>query len=144
MNIPFTGGCLCGAVRYECKAEPIVMGNCHCRDCQRASGTAFVGGILVSRDAVTIVGAVKYYNVKGDSGSIIGRGFCPICGSWLFSQPPVRELMGITAGCLDDPSGFQPSMDIYTASAQPWVYMNPDLPKYAKMPPSSSAVAATE
>jgi hypothetical protein len=71
-----------------------------------------------------------------------GKCNCSICGSWLFSQPPVREFMGFTAGCLDDPSGFQPSMDFYTASAQPWDYMNPDLPKYAKMPPSDSAVAA--
>jgi hypothetical protein len=63
------------------------------------------------------------------------RGFCPICGSRLFSKPPVPELMGITAGSLDDPSWFQPMIDFYTATAQPWDYMNPDLPKFAKLPP---------
>lgn len=135
MKTPFTGSCLCGAIRYECSAEPIIMGNCHCRDCQQVTGTAFAAAILVPRNAVTITGEVKYYDVIGDSGSLVGRGFCPNCGSRLFSRPPIPELMGITAGSLDDPREFQPIMDIYTDSAQPWDYMNPDLPKFAKMPP---------
>ncbi|NJK52383.1 MAG: GFA family protein [Leptolyngbyaceae cyanobacterium SU_3_3] len=142
MKTPFTGGCLCGAIRYECSAEPVVMGNCHCRDCQRATGTAFAAGMLVPRNAVTIRGDVKYYDVVGDSGGIVSRGFCPICGSRLFSKPPIPELIGIMAGSLDDPSGFQPGMDLYTASAQLWDYMNPDLPKYAKFPLPNNAVAA--
>ncbi|WP_414583782.1 GFA family protein [Scytonema sp. PCC 10023] len=134
MTIKFTGGCLCGSVRYECSAEPIAMGNCHCRDCQRATGTAYASGLLVPQSAVTITGDVKYYDVIGDSGSIVGRGFCPNCGSRLFSKPPIPELMGILAGSLDDPSWFRPTMDFYTASAQPWDHMNPDLPKFDKMP----------
>lgn len=135
MELPFTGGCMCGAVRYECSAEPIIMGNCHCRDCQRATGTAFAAGMLVPSDAVTITGEVKYYDVTGDSGGIVSRGFCPNCGSRLFSKPPIPKMMGIQAGSLDDPSWFQPSMDFYTASAQPWDYLNPDLSKFAKLPP---------
>jgi hypothetical protein len=141
MKLPFTGGCMCGEIRYECSAEPIMMGNCHCRDCQRATGTAFAAAILVLRDAVTITGEVKYYDVTGDSGRIVSRGFCPNCGSRLFSKPPIPELMGIMAGSLDDPSWFQPRMDIYTASAQPWDCMNPDLPKFAKFPPPQSNTA---
>ncbi len=136
MKVPFTGGCLCGNVRYECSAAPIVMGNCHCRDCQRATGTAFAAAILVPRDAVTITGEAKYYEVTGDSGNRVGRGFCPTCGSRLFSKPPIPELMGIMAGSLDEPGEFQPSMDCYTASAQPWDCMNPELPKFAQFPSS--------
>ena len=134
MEPKLTGGCLCGSVRYESSAEAIAMGNCHCRDCQRATGSAYASGLLVPQSAVTITGDVKYYEVTGDSGSIVCRGFCPNCGSRLFSKPPNPELMGIMAGSLDDPSYFQPTMDIYTDSAQPWVCMNPDLPKFAKMP----------
>ena len=134
MEPKFTGGCLCGSVRYQCSAEPIAMGNCHCRDCQRVTGSGYASGILVPRSAVTITGNVKYYEVSADSGSTVGRGFCPNCGSRLFSKPPNPELMGIMAGSLDDPSYFQPTMDIYTDSAQPWDYMNPDLPKFGKMP----------
>lgn len=135
MKTPFTGGCLCGAIRYECSAEPIMMVNCHCRDCQQVTGSAFAAAILVPGKAVKIIGDVKYYNVTGDSGSIVGRGFCPNCGSRLFSKPPIREFMGIMAGSFDDPSEFQPGMDIYTASAQPWDYMNPELPKFDRLPP---------
>jgi hypothetical protein len=138
MKVPFTRGCLCGNVCYECAADPIVVGNCHCRDCQRATGTAFSAGMLVPRNAVTISGNVKYYDVVGDSGGTDSRGFCPICGARLFSKPPIAELMGIMAGSLDDPSWFQPIMDGYTASAQPWDYMNPDLPKFAKMPSANN------
>ncbi len=130
----FNGGCLCGSVRYECSAEPIAMGNCHCRDCQRVTGSGYASGILVPQSAVTITGNVKYYEVTTDSESTVGRGFCPNCGSRLFSKPPNPELMGIMAGSFDDPSYFQPTMDIYTHSAQPWDYMNPDLPKFGKMP----------
>jgi hypothetical protein len=136
MKVPFTGGCLCGNIRYECSAEPLYMGNCHCRDCQRATGSAFAAAMLVPRNAVTIVGEVKYHEVTGDSGSPVGRGFCPNCGSRLFSKPPMPEFFGIMAGSLDDPSGFQPQVDCYTASAQPWDYMNPDLPKFSKFPSS--------
>lgn len=138
MKIPFTGGCMCGNIRYECSAEPIVMVNCHCRDCQRATGGAFASGLLVSRQAVNVTGEVKYYDVTGDSGSTVGRGFCPNCGSRLFSRPPIPELMGIMAGSLDDPSWFQPAIDCYTKSAQPWDYMNPALLKFPTMPSPES------
>jgi hypothetical protein len=127
VKIPFTGGCMCGAIRYECSAEPIFMGNCHCRDCQQATGTAYAAAILVPRDAVSIAGDVKYYDVKGGSGNIISRGFCPNCGS---------RYLGIMAGSIDDPAGFSPTFDFHVASAQPWDYMNPELPKFAKSPSS--------
>lgn len=136
MATPFTGGCMCGAVRYECSAEPVMTGNCHCRDCQRATGGAYVSVIFVPRNAVKITGEVQYYDVKGDSGHIMSRGFCPTCGSRLFGKPAVvPDLMGIMAGSLDDPSSHRPAMDIYTASAQPWDYLNPELPKFPKGPP---------
>jgi hypothetical protein len=134
MKLPFTGGCLCGNIRYECSVEPIFMGNCHCRDCQQATGTAFAAALLVPRAAVTIAGTATYYEAPGDSGAMVRRGFCPNCGSRLFSKPSTPEFMGIYAGSLDDPSCFQPGADFYTASAQPWDYMNPDLTKFPKMP----------
>jgi hypothetical protein len=132
----FSGRCLCGAVTYECASEPIVMGNCHCRDCQRATGSGFAAGMLVLRSAVTVQGEVRYYDSIADSGHVISRGFCPICGSRLFGKGDASpERMSICAGTLDDPTVFRPQADIYTASAQPWSPLNPKLPKFAKMPP---------
>jgi len=112
-----------------------MAGNCHCRDCQRASGGAFVSALAVPRNALKITGEVKYYDVKGDSGNTVSRGFCPNCGARLFGRPAVvSDLIVIMAGSLDDPSWYKPGMDFYTASAQPWDYMNPDLPKFPQMP----------
>jgi hypothetical protein len=132
----FTGGCLCGAIRYQCSAEPIWSGNCHCRDCQQISGSGFVATFFVPENSVSITGEVKYYEKNGDSGHLVRRGFCPICGSQVFGKPEiVLDVLGIRAGSLDNPALYQPTMDIYTASAQPWDFMNPALPKFPKLPP---------
>ena len=137
MAAPFSGGCACGTVRYECSAEPIAAANCHCRDCQHATGGPFASVLVVPRDAVRITGEVKYHEVQGDSGHPIKRGFCPNCGSRLFGLPsgmPVA-LTGISLGSLDNPSLYRPTIDIYTSRAQPWDFMNPELPKFPKIPP---------
>ena len=130
-----TGGCLCGAVRYECAAEPLFSGNCHCRDCQKATGSAYVPAFAVPVVSVKITGDVKYFESSADSGNTFSRGFCPTCGGRVFGKTSgFPELILITAGSLDDPSRFKPSMDFFTASAQPWDHMNPDLPKFVKQP----------
>jgi hypothetical protein len=96
----FTGGCMCGEIRYECSAEPIAMGLCHCRDCQRATGSAFAAALMVPRSTVTITGDVKYYEVIGDSGNPIRRGFCANCGSRLFGSRANADFLSIQAGSL--------------------------------------------
>lgn len=131
----FTGGCICGGVRYECTAEPVMTGNCHCRDCQKAGGSAFAPALAVPAVALKVTGEVKYYDKKADSGQTVSRGFCPACGARLFGKPKAMpDLTVILAGSLDDPSWFRPAMDVFTASAQPWDCMNPDLPKFSRMP----------
>ena len=135
MATRFTGGCLCGRVRYECSADPLFMGNCHCRDCQKAGGGPFASALGVPTAAVKVTGEVKYYETKGDSGHMVSRGFCPTCGARLLGRSKgMPDLTIVSAGSLDDPSWVRPGMDIYTASAQPWDYMNPSLPKFSKMP----------
>jgi hypothetical protein len=127
----FTGSCLCGAVRYECAADPVFTGNCHCRDCQKATGSAFVAALAVPAAALKIAGNVKYHDTKAENGNTFSRGFCPDCGSRLFGKSTgFPELAMITAGSLDDPSWYRAAMDFYVASAQPWDYMDPALPKF--------------
>jgi hypothetical protein len=85
--------------------------------------------------ALTITGKVKYHDSKADSGNTLSRGFCPECGARLFGKASAMpDLALITAGSLDDPSQYTPSMDIFTVSAQPWDHMNPALAKFPKMP----------
>lgn len=137
MAAPFSGGCLCGAIRYESSAEPVFSINCHCRDCQRTTGTAYAPVLAVPKDAVEITqGEPTYYTVTADSGETVSRGFCPECGAGIFSKLSANpDMMGLKAASLDDPSWFKPAMDIYTDSAQPWDVKNPELPKVPKMPP---------
>jgi len=112
------------------------MVNCHCRDCQRASGGACSPSVVVPRAAVTITGTPKWHEVRTDSGNTARRAFCPECGSPLFANNSVSEARAIVikAASLDDPRDFAPIADVWTASAQPWAAMDPALPKTAKEP----------
>ena len=137
MPVPFSGGCACGAIRYTCLAEPLASLNCHCRDCQRASGSAFAAVLIVPATAFSLIqGKPSFYDVKADSGNNMSRGFCRQCGVPIFIQhtriTPGPEVAVIHAASLDDPSWFQPTMDIYTSRAQPWDFMNPALRKFEK------------
>ena len=127
-----TGGCACGAIRYAGTAEPLLALNCHCRACQRASGAAFAAIIRLPAAAFTVTkGAPKFYTVPGDSGNRVSRGFCPECGSPLFSRlSGLPDVVGVRVGSLDDPSCYRPTMDMFVARAQPWDHMNPELPKF--------------
>ena len=134
------GGCLCGAVRYECTGEPVFALLCHCRDCQRQSGSAYAAGWRVPAAGFRVTqGEPKLFVKSADSGNVITRAFCPDCGSMLFLQVSARpDLVAIRVGTLDDPSGFRPVADIFVKSAQPWDYMKPDLPKYPTYPPGQA------
>lgn len=140
MTAPMIGGCLCGAVRYECTGEPVFSLLCHCRDCQRQSGSAYAAAVRVPAMNFRVTqGEPKRYTKSGDSGNEVTRAFCPECGCMLFLQVSARpDLVGIRVGTLDDPSWFRPEADIFVKSAQPWDHMNPNLPKYASYPPGRS------
>jgi hypothetical protein len=140
MEIPQTGGCLCGTVRYESSGEPVFSLLCHCRDCQRQNGGAYTAAIRVPAAGFHITkGEPKLYINTADSGNQVTRAFCPECGSPLYLQVSTRpDLVGIRVGTLDDPSWFRPEADIFVKSAQPWDHMNPDIPKYDAYPPGRS------
>lgn len=118
----FSGGCLCGAVRYECNAEPLGMAICHCTHCQKVSGSAFSVNIVVPAPSVAWQGQSASYADTGESGKPLSRKFCRNCGSSLATE--TEALPGaivIKAGTLDDKSWLKPNYHIWTRSAQPWV-----------------------
>jgi hypothetical protein len=130
MTPKVSGGCACGAVRYEATAEPVFMLNCHCRDCQRASGGSFAAIAVLPGEAVKVTGEPRYHVVTGGSGHQVERGFCPICGSPVaIKLARMPDIFGVHAASLDDPSLFKPTVDLFTASAHSWDHMDPDLPK---------------
>lgn len=136
MSIVLSGGCACGAIRYECETRPAVMLNCHCRDCQRSSGSAFAPLVVVVADHFCLMrGQPKYFVSIADSGNTVRRGFCPECGSPLFmASAALPGYIAIKAGSLDDPALFRPAADLWTHSAQHWDMMNLALPKYEYEP----------
>jgi len=140
MAAPMTGGCLCGAVRYECSGEPVLALLWHCRECERQSVSAYATGVRVPAASFRVTrGEPKLYVKTSDSGNQVTRAFCPECGCMLFLQVSARpDLVGIRVGTLDDPSWFRPEADIFVKSAQPWDYMDPNLPKYAAYPPGKA------
>lgn len=135
MAAPFSGGCLCGAVRYVISAEPVFSFNCHCRDCQRATGTVYAPIMAVPKDVVKITQREPtYYTARSANRETVSLGFCPECGPGVFSKLSANpEVICPKAASLDDPSWFSPAIDIYTESAHPLDAMNPVLPKVPRM-----------
>jgi hypothetical protein len=140
MSNSFSGGCACGAIQYVLRAKPVFAFNCHCRDCQRFTGSAFISGMVVPTATFELTrGEPTYYTRRGDSGGEISRGFCGVCGSPVLARlSRIPDVVAVPAASLDDPSWHKPTVDMFTSSAQPWDYMNPALPKFPHGPDSTN------
>ena len=138
MTVPFSGGCLCGAVRYECSSEPVNIAHCFCTDCQKSSGTQMSTNLLVPKASVKVTkGKPAQYTRTGDSGKNVTRFFCSGCGSTLWSEGEVvPDLRIVKAGSLDDSSWVKPGISIYMDSAPKWSALPQGIPSFPKMPPA--------
>jgi hypothetical protein len=117
------GSCLCGNVTYACDADPIASANCHCRDCQRASGAAFSTIAIVPEDSFEISGeTLAVFQTIGDEhGKVAHRHFCSNCGSQLITKSDAFPgVVFIKVGTLDDTSLVQPALDVWSESKQSW------------------------
>jgi hypothetical protein len=131
MKIPMAGGCLCGEVRYEIGAEPVKMANCHCRSCQKWSGSAYLALLYVPEQALQVTGSYKEFPTMAASGNTVFRAFCTNCGTPLFGRNSFfTKLRPVAAATLDEPGLYRPELDMWVADAQSWDTMNPALPKY--------------
>lgn len=120
MTKPLTGGCQCGHIRYELAGEPLALVVCHCKECQRQSGSAFGMSLAVARGAFQLrSGALKSFEVKCDSGRLKTCAFCPECGTRIYHQ--TQGGMSIKAGTLDDTASLKPDSHYWTMRKQPWV-----------------------
>ncbi len=141
MPIPtaFSGGCACGAICYESSEAPVAMVNCHCRDCQRAGGSAYAPTVVVRATALRLTsGEPTYHTVTAESGSTVRRAFCGACGAPLLAMTSRRPaFIGLRAGSLDDPSWFRPTADVWSASAQPWDVLDPGVAHFPRDRPAT-------
>ena len=132
-----TGHCLCGAVSYKINAdEPLRMAQCHCKDCQRASGTGHMSLAFFKADDVDIKGETASFSVTADSGNINTRHFCPKCGSRVYGENSARPgMVGIAVGCVDDNNWFKPGAIVYAKDRPVWDQTVGDIPNFEAMPP---------
>jgi len=128
------GGCLCGAVRYEADAEPLMVAVCHCASCQKNTGSAFSMNLGVPEDSVTFTGdsLATYADRAGASGKPFYRRFCSRCGSPISGHGEAYAgIVFLKGGTLDDPSWLTPDAHIWCAEKQPWVTLGEEV---AQMP----------
>ena len=131
------GGCLCGAVRYRVEGEPAMVAVCHCRTCQRNTGSAFSTNLAMPREAVTISGdALASFETRaGPAGTPFQRSFCSRCGSPVCAQGEAYPgIVFIKAGTLDEPGAVQPTVQLWCSEQRPWVHLDPQLPRHAAGP----------
>jgi hypothetical protein len=129
-----TGGCLCCNLRYAADTEPIFSAVCHCKTCQKQTGTALRIVVAVPRPAVALQGVQKTYARMGDSGQQVINRFCPNCGSTVVIEPAaLASITIIPAGTLDETSWLKPTMEIYCDDAQSWVQLGGGMQRFSKM-----------
>ncbi len=126
------GRCGCGAVTYQMTSEPMIVHCCHCTDCQRQTGSAYVLNALIEAERVEVDGSTTEHVLETPSGKgqIITR--CKKCGTAIYSSYQIRlgKVRYVRVGTLDDPSKCPPDVQIFTSSKQPWVPLSDNIPKY--------------
>jgi hypothetical protein len=125
------GGCSCGAVRYRLASEPMFVHCCHCLNCQRQTGSAFVINLLIEADRVELLsGEPEPVDVARDDGSTQRIYRCPACQVAVFSEYGRPEVRFVRGGTLDDPSTVEPDVHIFTRSKLPWVELPDSVPAF--------------
>jgi hypothetical protein len=132
MTDTFDGGCACGVLRYRMRSRPMFVHCCHCKDCQRQTGTAFVLNALIEADQVELLsGDPKPCEMPTDSGRPHTVFRCPDCGTAVWSNyGGLTKLSFLRVGTLDDPTGVPPDVHIYTRSKLPWINLPHGVPAF--------------
>ena len=134
VSIPFGGGCACGAIRYECTSLPLFVFQCHCRDCQRATGGPYAVNVWFRLPDISFSAEPTNFVVQADSGNSVHHYFCPACGSPLGMERAGSFARSVRAASLDDPSWLDPMANVWTCNVYPWEQLNPALEAFETQP----------
>lgn len=129
------GGCTCGAVRYRMTSKPMFVHCCHCRSCQRETGTAFALNAMIEADRVTLLqGEPETVDTPTKSGMGQKIVRCPTCrvAVWSHYGGAGDAISFVRVGTLDEPDRVTPDIHIFTRSKQPWITLPPDVPAVEK------------
>src|SRR5216683_6526100 len=127
------GGCACKAVRYQLTADPLIVHACHCRDCQRITGSAFVLNMWIERRFVETGATLpKSFKVKAGSGKPHEVFFCGDCATdvWSKYHAVPSDTLFVRAGTLDNPTAVKPDVHIFTRTKLPWLDLPKDVPAF--------------
>ncbi|HEY6483407.1 MAG TPA: GFA family protein [Steroidobacteraceae bacterium] len=131
-----TGGCLCAAVRYRVTEPPLVTRACWCRTCQYLGAGSGTVNVCFPRQALSVAGDLTDYRSVADSGNVMHRRFCPLCGTPLLSEAEARpHLVFVRSGTLDQPAIARPAMTIWTSRAPVWACIDDTIPRVERQPP---------
>jgi hypothetical protein len=131
MSAEFEGGCACGAVRFRLTSEPLFVHCCHCLNCQRQTGSAFVINVLIESDRVELLaGELQPVPVPRSGGKNQRIWRCPTCQIAVYSEYTSPRVRFVRAGTLDDPSSVAPNVHIFTRSKLPWVTLPESVPAF--------------
>src|SRR5579872_3485880 len=127
-NTTLAGGCACGAIRYKLAEPPLVVHACHCRDCQRITGSAFVINLWIERKFVESSLTPKSFRLTAGSGKPVDVFFCDKCGTYLWSvyHAAPGDCLFVRAGTLDQPEQVKPDVHIFTRSKLSWLQLPED------------------
>ena len=136
------GRCQCGDISYSFQRDKIISSHhCHCKDCQRATGSGKATIIFIAKKHVDLIGEPKYFESKGTSGSHVRRGFCPNCGSGVLSYTKeLPHILFIKAGTLDDSSWVKVDSNFFTKSANDWNKPDESIKSFEKNPGLMSGI----
>jgi hypothetical protein len=131
MSVAREGGCACGAVRYRLTSDPLFIHCCHCLNCQRQTGSAFVINLMIETDRVELLAGVpQRVDVPRDDGSTQWIFRCPTCQVAVFSQYTHPEVRFVRAGTLDEPTSVVPDVHIFTRSKVGWITLPDSAPAF--------------
>jgi hypothetical protein len=131
MRSGLEGGCSCGAIRFRLTSEPLIVHCCHCLNCQRQTGSAFVINLLLETESVEILaGRPQAVDAPRDDGSVQRIFRCPSCQVAVFSEYGWRELRFVRGGTLDEADTATPDVHIFTRSKVPWLMLPDDTPAF--------------
>jgi hypothetical protein len=119
VDVPLTGGCLCGAVRFEVTEPPLGAGYCHCTRCQRRTGTASSIQAQVAPGSVRILSGEDLLRAYEPADGL-AKVFCSVCGSSLWSRRPNGDVISVRFGVFDRDPGIRPTYRQFVAYAAPW------------------------
>lgn len=129
------GSCLCGAVTYKASTGPMMVGHCYCVDCRKASGTSHSTHAVVPDAAFALSGETRAFECPADSGNMVARHFCPLCGCAIYSRNSAMPGMTfIRASSLNKPSAITPEMTVYASRAPDWAVLDTGKPVFDIMP----------